>query len=208
MLSADTKIKIVNRDSGTVGYAIPELHIRRRLEPGSDRMVSWQELRLLSQERGGKYLIKNCLIVCNKQAVCELFGVNVEPEYYYDQKTIKKLLESGSIEQLQDCLNFAPKSVINLVQEIAVDMELNDVRKRELIQKKTSFNVSAAIQHKHEAEEEEQEKPKETITRKAAPIAEVEDNSGRRAAPIEVPKDYLEESSEPAPTNKYSVVSE
>lgn len=203
MLNPNSKIKIVNRDTGTVGYYIPELNIKRHMEPGADRYVTWEELRLLSQERGGMYLIKNCLIVCNKEAVGELFGTNVEPEYYYDKKAILTLLSTGSLAQLEDCLNFAPNSVIDMVKDLAVDIELNDVKKRELILKKTDFNVSAAIQHKHEAQEEVEET--ETVVRKAEPISVDEEASSRRAAPIVDSSAFDEEVKEEEPVSKYSV---
>ena len=51
-------------------------------------------------------------------------------------------------------MNFAPVGVIDLVKDIAVKVQLNDVRKRQLILEKTGFNVDKAIEINKETEEE------------------------------------------------------
>ena len=50
-----------------------------------------------------------------------------------------------TLEQLQDTLDFAPKGVIDLVKQEAVEMKLDSSIKRQEIQKATNFNVTNAI---------------------------------------------------------------
>ena len=47
---------------------------------------------------------------------------NVEPEYFYTEKEVKELLTNGSLEQLEDTLNFAPEGVIELIKTMPVKM--------------------------------------------------------------------------------------
>lgn len=190
MLEDSAKITVINRDSGSVGYTIPDLgNLHRNYQPRERKIVTMEELRKLSYIPGGMYILQNCLVLDNKEAVQELLG-EVEPEYFYSEKEIKELLEHGSLDQLQDCLDFAPTGVIDLVKNIAVETELNDINKRTIIFQKTGFNVTRAIEIKHETEEEEK---KEEKSRRTAPVTTSNNtgNGGRRAA---------------APVSKYKVV--
>lgn len=181
MLKDDTKITVTNRDNGTVGYTIPDLgNLHRNYQSKEKKIVTMEELRKLSYLPGGLYILRNCLIIDNEEAIKELLG-EVEPEYFYSEKEIRQLLQSGSLAQLQDCLDFAPTGVIDLVKQIAVETELNDINKRQAIYEKTGFNVTKAIEINRETEEEN---VVETKTRRAAPVSvsDKADSPTRRTA--------------------------
>lgn len=184
MLEKNTIIKVMNRDNGTVGYTIPDLNnLHRNFQPKEEKEVTMEELRKLSYLPGGETIIRDCLIIENEEALKELLS-NVEPEYFYTEEDIKTLLTSGTIDQFMDCLDFAPSGVIDLVKDLAVKMEINDIRKRQAILEKTGFNVDKAIQINKETSEEEVPAEK---TRRAQPISanatNAYTNTGRRTAP-------------------------
>lgn len=169
MLDKNIIIKVTNRDNGTVGYTIPDLgNLHRTFQSGETKEVSMDELRRLSYIPGGHQILENYLVIENEEAVQELLN-QVEPEYYYSKEDIENLLLKGSLDQLEDCLNFAPEGIINLVKKMAVDLKLNDVAKREMLLKKTGFNVTSAININEMTTEEETTSVK---TRKAAAITE------------------------------------
>ena len=153
LLDKDTLISVRNRDNGTVGYSVPDLQVHRSFSKNEKKMIPMEELRKLVYTPGGSKIIKHYLVIENEEAAKELLG-QVEPEYFYSRKDIANLLQYGSYESLVDCLNFAPVGVIDLVKEIAVKVQLNDVRKRQLIFEKTGFNVDKAIEINKETEEE------------------------------------------------------
>lgn len=184
MLEKNTIIKVMNRDNGTVGYTIPDLNnLHRNFQPKEEKEVTMEELRKLSYLPGGETIIRDCLIIENEEALKELLS-NVEPEYFYTEEDIKTLLTSGTIDQFMDCLDFAPAGVIDLVKDLAVKMEINDIRKRQAILEKTGFNVDKAIQINKETSEEEMPVEK---TRRAQPISanaiNANTNTGRRTTP-------------------------
>lgn len=182
MLEKNTIIKVMNRDNGTVGYTIPDLNnLHRNFQPKEEKEVTMEELRKLSYLPGGETIIKDCLIIENEEALKELLS-DVEPEYFYTEEDIKTLLTSGTIDQFMDCLDFAPIGVIDLVKDLAVKMEINDIRKRQAILEKTGFNVDKAIQINKETSEEETPVEK---TRRAQPISATTTNAntGRRTTP-------------------------
>lgn len=184
MLEKTAIIKVMNRDNGTVGYTIPDLNnLHRNFQPKEEKEVTMEELRKLSYLPGGETIIRDCLIIENEEALKELLS-NVEPEYFYTEEDIKTLLTSGTIDQFMDCLDFAPTGVIDLVKDLAVKMEINDIRKRQAILEKTGFNVDKAIQINKETSEEEAPAEK---TRRAQPISanatNADTNTGRKTAP-------------------------
>jgi hypothetical protein len=171
MAISDTeKIKIRNRINGTSAYIIPELNnLRRYFEKGEIKEITMGELRILANNTPGGYeLLKNNFIINEKEAVEELLP-EVEPEYYYTEDEIRELLVNGSLEQLEDCLDFAPRGVIELIKDIAVKEKLDNVSKRKAILKATDFNVTRAIQALEEANEIE-ENNEEKKSRRTTPI--------------------------------------
>ena len=167
MLRKDELIKVRNRDNGVVGYHIPEMNnLRRNFAIGETKEITMEELRKLSYIPGGDVILRECLVIENEEALNEILS-DVEPEYFYTDEDIKTLLLSGSLEQLQDCLDFAPSGVIDLVKDYAVKLEINDISKRNAILTATGFNVTRAIEINHESQEDEVQEEK---ARRAAPI--------------------------------------
>ena len=178
-MTKNTKVRVRNRSFGSVGYTIPDMNnFHREFEYNEEKEITYEELFKLSQIPGGDYIIQNYLTIENDEVVAALLG-EVEPEYYYTLDEINELLTTGSLDQLEDCLNFAPTGVIDLVKEIAVNLPLNDVAKRDLIFKKTGFNVSQAIAIAAESEEEAVARPQ----RKAAAIKTKKDEVSAPEAP-------------------------
>ena len=167
MLNKDTMVNVTNRSNSLVGYYIPELNIKRRFSVGETKRISAEEIRALSWTKGGKVLISDHLIVENEELINELL-YNIQPEYYYTADDVVDLLLNGSEDQLLDALDFGGEGVKGLIKDKAVDLKLNDVRKREIIQEKTGFNVSGAIDANRQSEIVVTE-PK---VRRAAPITE------------------------------------
>lgn len=165
-ISNDTKIKVTNRYSGTVGYDVPDLNnLHRNFYPRQTKEVTFEELFKLASTPGGERLLKDYLVVKDYDAVKQLFG-SVEPEYYYTEDDIKKLMVTGSLEAFEDCVDFAPDGVIDIIKNLAVSMPLNDVSKRDYLKKKTGFDVESAIKIKNTKSEEEKEMAKNNINSK------------------------------------------
>lgn len=184
MLDKKTLIKVTNRSNGRVSYGIPDSNgLRRLFHSKETKEIPMEELRKVMWSTGGAYILKNTLIIENKEAVQELFSTEPEPEYYYTEDEIKQLLLTGTNDQLLDCLDFAPEGVVNVLKNLAVTMKLNDMSKREIIFEKTGFNVTNAININKESEKEEE--PVKT-ERRATPIKtseEEKNKTGQRRVP-------------------------
>ena len=173
MLKNNVIIKVLNRDNGVVVYSIPEMNgLRRIYQSGETKEVTYEELKKLSYLPGGKELLEDCLVILDSpQAIKELLG-EVEPEYNYTKDDVLRLLQSGSMDEFLDCLDFAPEGVKDIIKTMAVDLPLNDVAKREAILEKLGFNVDNAIRIKRETFEEEENKKQETTRRRVVKTEE------------------------------------
>lgn len=168
MIDKQLEVNVSNRGRGTVGYVLDEMGgLRRQFQPGETKRLTFEELEKLSWIPGGRYLLENKLVVDNKEVIDYLLH-GVEPEYYYGEDEVKFLLTEGTLDQLLDCLDFAPTGVIQLVKDLAVSLPCNDVAKRTAIFEKTGFNVSNALEMMKE--EEEPESTTEISGRRSAPV--------------------------------------
>ena len=161
-------VTVTNRNNGTTGYTLTN-GFRRQFAIGQSKDVDIAELKELIGIPGGEYILQNYLVI-EDQAALSYLNLHTEPEYFYTEKEIKELLLQGSLEQLEDCLNFAPEGVLDLIQSIAIDIKLPDVRKRDLIFKKTGFNISNALMVNQVLEGDNAQVVEEKKTIKSAPI--------------------------------------
>ena len=160
MKNGNDLVRVQNRDNGSVGYTIPDLNnLHRTYQPNETKNITMDELRKLSYVPGGMEILRNYLIILDEESKEEILS-DVEPEYYLTKDGVKKLLLEGSLDALLDCLDFAPSGVVDLVKDVAVEIELNDVKKRDAILNKTGFNVTNAINfNKETTDEVEKVKP-------------------------------------------------
>ena len=107
--------------------------------------ISKEELKALNYTHGGRIIIEKYLMF--DEDFARSLGLDVEPEYNYTIEDVKKLLTSGTLEQLEDCLEFAPEGVLDLVKKEAISMRLDSHQKRELISKKLGINLDSMIKN-------------------------------------------------------------
>lgn len=186
------KVKVVNRKgNGIVCYTIPDMgNLQRVYQDGEQKIITYEELRKLSYIPGGDVILNDYLIIKDRQILEEL-NMTPEREYFYTKEDIVRLMTEGSLDEFLDCLDFAPEGVKESIKNIAVELPLNDVAKRQAIQEKLGFNVTNAIENLKIVEENIVEK-KETMKRRAA-VPSNEDsntsNSGSTSARRVVIKD-------------------
>ena len=182
-----TKINVRNRSNSVVVYNVDDLRVRREFMPGAVKQVPLEEIYALSQQPGGAEIIANYLFIENPAAVEEM-SMNVEPEYYLDDKGVIDLLKNGSVDALLDCLDFAPAGVLDLVQKYSIELPLTDTRKIAAIKEKTGFDVALALKHKAELEAEAAEAGEQTasgmaVERRVKKEEAKAATGGRRTAP-------------------------
>ena len=180
MIDEKKIVRVTNRDNGHVGYRIPDMNnLVRDFSANETKNITVEELKKLAYISGGPTLIRDYLVIEDPEVVEEILG-DVEPEYYYNEEDVKKLLLNGSLDELKDCIEFAPKGTVDLVKQLAVELPVNDITKRKAILEMTGFNVDAAIMVNEETKEESDNTQK--VRRISEPVKEEVKSTGRRTA--------------------------
>ena len=172
MIDKNKMVKVINKFNGTVGYDVPEMGVHRNFYPKESKEISFEELERLSFVPGGDVILRNYLEIVDEDAIMALFNEKPEPEYHYSESDVKQLLTTGTLDQFLDCLDFAPDVIKDMIKDLAVELPLNDMAKRQAIQDKLGFDVTKAIEIKNTKYDDGSEEVTETKV------------SGRRAAPI------------------------
>lgn len=174
------KCRITNRSTAFVVYTIPERNIRREFNVNETKEVPFQEILDVSAQPGGRALFHNYLYIHEPAAVKEAFNLKEEPEYYLTATQIPEWINTCSLDEFKDALDFAPQGVKDLIKKVAVDSRLNDVQKRLAIKNQLGFDVETAI--KINQESQETDAPAQTTpTRRVK--KEEEPTAGRRTTP-------------------------
>ena len=185
MVDKNTLIKVKNKYGGVVGYKVSEMGINRKFYPNEVKEITFEELERLSFTPGGSTILSDYLEIDSTEAIKKLFHKEPEMEYFYSKEDIQKLMTTGSLDQFLDCLDFAPAGVIDLIKDMAVDLPLNDMNKRQAILDKLGFDVTKAIEIKNTKFDGDTEQTEE----KLAPQRRVKSStttvapSGRRYKP-------------------------
>ena len=78
-MNKNTKIKVRNRSTGTVGYIIPDMgNYHRKFQPDEVKEVSFEEIQKLSYTPGGNYMLQHYLVIDNAEARDEILGNMIE----------------------------------------------------------------------------------------------------------------------------------
>ena len=184
MIDEKKIVRVTNRDNGHVGYRIPDMNnLVRDFSANETKNITVEELKKLAYISGGPTLIRDYLVIEDPEVVEEILG-EVEPEYYYNEEDVKKLLLNGSLDELKDCIEFAPKGTVDLVKQLAVELPLNDITKRKAILDMTGFNVDAAIMINEETKDEMEDTHRvRRVNEKPVEKEEVKPAGRRVAAP-------------------------
>lgn len=140
------KCIVYNKSAGRAVYKLPELGVRRMFYPGEHKEISVSELEKLVQTPGGRKLIYNYLLIDDKEIIEYLINGKVEPEYWLKEKDIDSWMQSCSLDEFKDALDFAPDGTKDLIKAHAVSLPLNDISKRDAIEKQLGFNVTKALE--------------------------------------------------------------
>jgi hypothetical protein len=89
-------VAVTNRDNGEV---FAKLSGGRTIDfnRGQTKKVSLDDLAEINSTEGGRVLLREYLVIGDKAAL-DFLEMQPEPEYYYSEKEIKKLLTEGSLD--------------------------------------------------------------------------------------------------------------
>lgn len=167
-------MKVKNRSASVVVYTIADLNVNRRFAPGEVKEISKDEIQKLLYQKGGQALFLDDLQV-SAEDMRELGFGEQEPEYYYSQEDIKRIMLTGTMDEFLDLLDFSKEGGITIVKDYAVKLPLTDMNKIEALKKVTGFDAAKAIGHSRAVEKDlngDEVKTTETRQRRTQPKRE------------------------------------
>lgn len=145
-MNLNTKVKVRNRNRGSVSYKIDTLRVTRRWAHNGELMIPINELIELRTIPGGETLLREYLIIMDDEAVKIVFDEEeMAPEYHYTEKEVDFLLYEGKLEQLLDALDYAPQGVLNLIKKKAIEKKPDTTAKVDALNEKFKFNLNTVI---------------------------------------------------------------
>lgn len=164
ILNENTIVEVTNRDNGSVIYRIPEKRIRREFYPKETKRVPYGEILDVIAQPGGRELIYNFLFIHNPEAVRESLNIQEPPEYWLSEEQIPTWINSCTLDEFKDALDFAPEGVKNLIKKYSVEVPLNDNSKREAVLEILKFDVTKAIANNKLSNESNEDVESEVTT--------------------------------------------
>ena len=164
------RVKVENMSDVQVGYVLSSSNIVRRFMPHVSMDISIGELRELSLQHGGDFLLKNYLRI-NDRELAKEFGItedSYDHEYNWTQKEIDACLNDANCDVLLDALDFAPDGIVQSIKDRAIELEVSDRKKLDAIGKRTNCDLEAIIRNKHAYDDVDQEKKDEKPKRRRA----------------------------------------
>ena len=177
-------ITVRNRNRGETGFVVDGNWTNFAIN--EVKKIPFGTLKSLTFIPGGQYTLDNYLVIENEEAL-DLLSMKVEPEYFYTEEEVKRLLLEGSIDEFADFLDFAPLGAIEIAKNIAVQEKVPDTRKRDMLSAKTGLNINNAIMVNEIMSEDAEPEVKEEKKRRVA-VKEDKTPTRRTDAPATAPK--------------------
>lgn len=151
-MAEEKVVQVRNMVDHPVSYRVDERGVTRRFESGEVKNIPEGELRALSYKRGGRYLLQHYLCVKDNELKKDFNIPEDLIEYDYTEADVDRILLNGSIEELEDTLDFAPDGIIELVKSRAYKLKIPDTNKRQVIHNFTGTDINKQIELKEQAE--------------------------------------------------------
>ena len=182
-LTRDSKIKVTNRSNGTVILKVQDRHFRAELNPKETRLLNYGDILDVAAQPGGRNLIYNFLLIQDAEALRQGLNVKEEPEYWLTEEKIPSWMNTCSLDEFKDALQFAPQGVLDLIKKYAVSQPLNDMAKRIAIKDALQFDVTLAITNNEKSGEDEAANAPSARRRSASVSYEVPDEEAASTEP-------------------------
>lgn len=141
----EKKIKVASRFRGECSLEVSKGVFRRWAHRGAEVLMSEDEIINAANSKGGRITIENYLMI-NDKALLKKLGMEVEQEYFYNTKSVKALLQLGSLEDLESALAANNEGIRMMIKDIAIEIRLSDLSKRNLISKFTGVDLNKVIE--------------------------------------------------------------
>lgn len=160
-VKANERVEIINTIKAQVGFRVPNSNIRKQFRGKYARIImTFEDLEQAFYEPGVSYLFETGILYIENMAVKKRLGLEdedaTEPTklIMITDKEAKDLLEDATIKEFSDKVETLSAEQLRELAETAVDMEIDNMRKANILQGATGIDVLRRIRDKRELKED------------------------------------------------------
>jgi len=176
-ITPDLEVKVWCIGAGRAAYALNDPQVSRRWNPGELKILTFHELYQLVNAPGGRFLLTNRLQIRDNK-VREALQLPLDPEYLYTEEDARRLVKTGTQEQILDALEFGPTGLASMIKHFAI-VEVDSLEKMEFFNKLFRMNIKNIREANSEQPKEASPTPKR---RAGAPKTETSESKPKRKA--------------------------
>ncbi len=137
-------IEIRNESTGSAGYVAAGKVVI--LDPFTTRKVPYKELYEVVNTGTGRSMFEAGVFVCLDNAINEHFGLPLNGKYHPTADAIIQLFGSGTVEDMEELLQYCSEHILNKIVELAINLPLENLTFAKMIQDYSGKPVLSAIE--------------------------------------------------------------
>jgi len=169
-LNDNSKVEVKNDYTCSAIYKTDK--ITRVFEKGTKKLITIEELYNAVNTKAGKVLFDEGILLIKDERVREMLGLKALDKYSPDYEQIGKLLEDGSVEELEALLQYCTDSTLEKIIEKAIELPIQDLNKAKLIHSYSGKDIINIVREKEEEGEETSASSSEEPTPRRRKIVE------------------------------------
>lgn len=160
-IKGNSKVEIINTVKAQVGFRVPNSNIRKQFRGKYARTImSFEDLEQAFYEPGVSYLFESGILYIEDMEAKKRLGLEdedaTEPTrlIILNEKESKDLLTNASLKDFTAKIEILSTEQLRELAETAVDMEIDNMRKANILKEATGIDVLRRIRDKQEIEKE------------------------------------------------------
>jgi hypothetical protein len=138
-ITGDLEVKVWSTSMGEVVYALQDPKVHRSWKSGEVKILTFHEVYQLANSSGGMPLLANHLQIRDPK-VRKALQLPMEPEYLYTDEDARKLVNSGTEEEILDAIEFGPRSLAAAIRYYAI-LDIDSLEKMKFFNNLFRMNI-------------------------------------------------------------------
>lgn len=152
------KVKVKNLTTGTIVVNVPDLRLHRIWErKGAIKVIDDEILQEAFYDPGVEYLFKQGMLKIEDEEVVEQIDPEIKNVIVLDDAQMRGMLKGKPLGEFKEKLKELPREQIFALVEFAIQNELIDMAKNDVLKEITGIDITRAVQLKRQEEEKTEE---------------------------------------------------
>lgn len=148
------KVKVKSLTSGTVIINVPDLRLRRVWErKGAIKIIDEEILQEAIYNPGVEYLFKQGILKIMDEEVAEEISPGLNDIVILDDTEMRVMLKAKPLGEFKAKLKELPREQVFALVEYAIQNEIIDMAKNDVLKAKTGIDITKAVQLKRQEQE-------------------------------------------------------